>query len=522
MRISDEATEPKREQETGRREPMAEKVRMKKGRPTGDKGQKGSPATKAILVSDPKLDARTTVDMVLSDGLMIFLAIMMIPIVLLPTFFPLPQEVHDFLNASNLVILAIFYIEYFSKLYLAKDRKAHFTNFWHILDLIVITLPLLELFPILGITGTHSIILLRLLRILRLLTVGSRTIERRTHGEAGAIQEASKVSTMEIRAVDGSLGNVKDGIKFADLTTYLKDPKQTWIDISGVSDVDIVGLSKALDIPQLLLESKLVEEAYPRIDYLPSSSLVFLQAGQIDFPTEGKKYITVTKHGLLVVCAGSNIVTISRQKIEAFETILENARKRSKGDKALVVTVLYAVLDYVIEMYKDVVREIERELITLQNVPRGETPKDFLERTFELKKEVTKISSSLHHLKEVVGTITSKRAPLEGFDRSWEEIFDILLDETGYLYETTENSKENLLSIIELHINMTSYEMNKVMRVIAVITCLALIPSLVSGLLGMNVLGVPIPVHVWQIVSMTFIMMGCVAWIFYKLGWMRT
>ena len=69
---------------------------------------------------------------------------------------------------------------------------------------------------------------------------------------------------------------------------------------------------------------------------------------------------------------------------------------------------------------------------------------------------------------------------------------------------------------------MTSYEMNKVMRVIAVITCLALIPSLVSGLLGMNVLGVPIPVHVWQIVSMTFIMMGCVAWIFYKLGWMRT
>ena len=503
---------------------MAKKVKMKVDGPGRDKsrGPRSNPLKERE--DDPRGNAREIVDAVLSDGLMIFLAVMMLPIVLLPTFFDLGPEswgVKNFINAANLVILGIFYFEYYSKLYLAKDRWAHFKNGWHLVDLFVITLPLIELFPMIGITGTHSLLLLRLLRLLRLFAVSGRSMERKTHGEETMASAAPERSTMAISTVDGSLNNVKSGLSLEDVPGYLKDPTQTWIDISGVSEVDIKDLSRVLEIPETLLESKLVEEAYPRIDYMASQSLVFLQAGQIDTPTEGRKYLTIRKHGLLVVCAGQNILTLSRQKAEAFERILENARTRSKGDKVLVVTVLYSVLDYVLQMYRSVVHEIERELIKLENIPSDEKPRDFLARTFELKKEVTRLGSSLHHLKEVVGVITSKRAPLEGFDKSWEDVFDILLDEAGYLYETIENSKENLMSIIELHINMTSYQMNKVMRLIAVITSLTLIPSIIGGLLSMNIIDMPAPVHLWQMVAMTIIMMSTVGWTFYKLGWLK-
>jgi len=503
---------------------MAKKVKMKVDGPRRDKARGPRSKPSLEVEDDPRQYAREIVNAVLSDGLMIFLAAMMLPIVLLPTFFYLGPEswgVRDFISVANLVILAIFYVEYYSKLYLAKDRWAHFKNGWHLVDLFVITLPLLELFPMLGITGTHSLLLLRLLRLLRLFAVGGRSVERRGHGEETAESAALERSTMEIRTVDGALSNVKGGLALEQVPSYLTDPKQTWIDISGVTEVDIKNLSKVLDIQETLLESKLVEEAYPRIDYLASQSLVFLQAGHIEAPSEGRKYLSVKKHGLLVICAGQNILTISRQKAEAFEMILESARKRSKGDKALVVTVLYSVLDYVIQRYHAVVHEVERELIKLENMPSDEKPKDFLARTFELKKEVTRLGSSLHHLKEVVGVITSKRAPLEGFDSSWEDVFDILLDEAGYLYETIENSKENLMSIIELHINMTSYQMNKVMRLIAVISSLTLIPSIIGGLLSMNIIGMPAPVHLWQMVAMTLILMSTVGWIFYKLGWLK-
>jgi len=125
------------------------------------------------------------------------------------------------------------------------------------------------------------------------------------------------------------------------------------------------------------------------------------------------------------------------------------------------------------------------------------------------------------HLKEVLTVIMSRRVPLEGFEKSHEELFDILADETVYLHETAQNSKDDLSSLIELHINTTSYQMNRVMRVIAVITCLAVIPSLIGGMLGMNIIGASWPVRLWQVATMTLAAMAGVAYIFYKIGWFK-
>jgi Mg2+ and Co2+ transporter CorA len=471
--------------------------------------------------TDPRKDMRETVNQVLSDGLMIFLAIMLIPIILLPIFFALPIDVANFLYVSDLVVLALFYCEYFLKLYLARDRWAHFKDPWHLMDLVIIMIPLLEVFPILGVMGTRTSPLLRLFRLARLFAVSGRTVKRQAiHHDEIQVKGPGK-STMKIRALDGSLHNIKSGLALNDVAKYLDDQSQTWIEISEVSDVDLDGLSQALKIPVALLQSKLVEEAFPRIDYLESSSLVFLQAGELECLTGDSRLFTVTKTGMLIVCSGANIITLSRESSEEFEEILKIADRRPDHDKHLTVTILYSIMEYVIRNYKTIVREIERELIRLENIPKDEHPADFLETTFHMKKEVTRLSSSLHHLREVVDTITSKRVPLQGFDKGWGDLFDILLDETGYLYETTQNSKENLLSLIDLHINMTSYEMNKVMRFLAVITCLALIPTVIGGMMGMNVFGIP-DVKLWQVAAMTMIIMSAVAWTFYKLDWFRT
>jgi Mg2+ and Co2+ transporter CorA len=500
---------------------MAKKVKMK-----AEAKIDGSKVCKAPLQkiqnADPNLAMRVSVNLVLSDGFMIFLAILLIPIILLPFYSKLPTDINNFLLVADLVVIGIFYLEYFLKLFLAKDRWAHFKDPWHILDLIIILIPLLEIFPILGVMGTRTSPLLRLFRLARLFAVSGRIVKRKAGKPEAVPVKALRKSTMQIQAVDGSLHNVKKGVKLDELPKYLENESQTWIEISSVSDIDLEGLSQALKIPLTLLESKLVEEAFPRIDYLEASSLVFLQAGEIEHIKGTSNLFTVSKTGMLIVCSGFNIVTISREPSEDFDEILKIASKRPNHDKQMTVTILYSILDFIIRDYKTIVQKIETELIRLENIPKDEHPKDFLETTFNMKKEVTRLSSSLHHLREVVDTITSKRVPLAGFDKGWEDLFDILLDETGYLYETTANSKENLISLIDLHINMTSYEMNKVMRFLAVITCLALIPTVIGGMLGMNILGIPASVQLWQVVIMTLMLMSAVGWTFYKLDWLRT
>ncbi len=73
-------------------------------------------------------DRREVVDKILSDGFMAFLALLMIPIILLPMFFDFEADVLGFFSFMDWSIIGIFIIEYVSKLYLAENRRKHFLN----------------------------------------------------------------------------------------------------------------------------------------------------------------------------------------------------------------------------------------------------------------------------------------------------------------------------------------------------------------------------------------------------------
>ena len=61
--------------------------------------------------------------------------------------------------------------------------------------------------------------------------------------------------------------------------------------------------------------------------------------------------------------------------------------------------------------------------------------------------------------------------------------------------------------------------MNRAMKVITVLTAIVIIPQVVGGLLGMNLIDVPWHVLLWQVTAINFVAMFVVAYIFYKLGW---
>ncbi len=472
--------------------------------------------------ADPHQGARELVELVLTDGFMIFLALLMIPIVVLPMVFPdMPAEYSNFLEASDIVIIFFFIIEYFLKLYFSASRWKHFINGWHLLDLAIIVLPFLEIIPAIGLTIGLRSPLLRLVRIARVMAVGGRSVKRRIHEPSESVVPSEAHPTMKIQVVENDLSTVQKDITFEQMKAHWESPTQTWIDVSGISDGDLEKLSRIIGMPQMVLTSKLVEESYPRIDYLERQSVIFLLAGQVEVHHHGTHHLLITRNGLLIVCSGRNIMTISKQRSDAFDRILHRARSQFGSDQPLLVSILYSILDQIIGRYQKILVEVERELLRLENIDKKAMPRDFLETTFQLKKEVNRLVSSLLHLKEVLTVIMNRRVPIEGFDKSHEDLFDILADETVYLHETAQNSKDDLTSLIELHINTTSYETNKVMRVIAVITSLAIIPAFVTGLLGENLAGNPWSIHLWQVIAMTSSGMACVGYIFFKLGWLK-
>jgi Mg2+ and Co2+ transporter CorA len=73
-----------------------------------------------------------------------------------------------------------------------------------------------------------------------------------------------------------------------------------------------------------------------------------------------------------------------------------------------------------------------------------------------------------------------------------------------------------------LYINQTSFETNKILKILAVVTVISVIPSAVGGLIGTNLLDVPYPAYLWQLSLVIGVSMTLVTYTFIKLGWLKT
>jgi Mg2+ and Co2+ transporter CorA len=470
--------------------------------------------------ADSKKELRKVVNLLLPEGLMIFLAVLMIPIIIVPLFADLSDSVSSFLALLDNTILAIFILEYLLKAFLAQNIGKHVINPWHLLDLLIILIALVTLLPMVSTRFARSSLLLRLLRIIRIVAVGGRAVDRRSKLESSETKVEAVKEEMAIQVVDGSLGNVINKVPFEQLENYIHNPAQTWVNLTSVSEDDFGRLYQTLGIPEIILASELVDDSYPHMDYFEHYSIIFARIADVEIFTGEAASLKVSRSGLVIVCQGRNIITMSRNHSDSFERILDKARKIHHQEEPLAVTVLYTILKYILERDKQIIAALEQELIAIENTPLKERPDNFLETTFYLRKEVNQLVPALLHLKEIITSITSRRVPLEGFNEQYENIFDTLNDEAGYLHETASNARDALLSLIDLYINTTSYETNKVMRTIAVITSLGIIPALM-GLLGSNIAGNPWDIQLWQVFSLLGVIMLFMGWIFYRLGWLK-
>ena len=472
-------------------------------------------------IIDRKKGPREVVNSLLPYGLMIFLAVIMLPVILLPLFFDLPAGFTAMFHFLDYAILVVFILEYLLKTFLSQDILKHVINPWHLLDLFIVIVPLIGLLPMVSLRFGNTSLLLRLLRIIRIVAMSGRAVDRRIKSKYSAPESVTLQPTpMQIQVMDGELGNIYQNVPFEKLYEYIAKPSQTWINISPVNDDDFDKLSSALDISRIVLESELTDDSYPRVDYFEHYSLIFAKIADIQIFHTGTERLLIDRKGILVICHGQNIITISKAKNSLFEDIILKAQKALSPGEPLVVNILYTILKYILAKDKQIIAALEQELIILENIPWGKRPRNFLEITFYIRKEVNQIVPSLLHLKEIISVITSKRVPLEGFNESHEKIFDILLDESTYLHETASNARDNLQSLVDLYINTTSYQTNRVMRIIAVITCLGIIPA-VFGLMGSNIVGNPWNIQLWQLFGLLGVLMLAMGWVFYRLGWLK-
>ena len=475
---------------------------------------------------------REAVYRIFNDDVMIGLVAVLALAVIFPVLdHDLSSGMKVILDYVNYVVIGAFIAEYVLKLYVEdKSRISFVTDPLHVLDIIIIIIALLDFsplalsIPIISNSGELSP-MLRLLRLLRiplrgLLALGlaskAKTIEdsKKKPGEP-APDRLLKISTLDEE------GNTRGYSKGT--LSLEKDGKPLWVDFQEITKDDLSYIEEITEISGEEIKKKLIEGSFPRIDHIGEIPSILLWDSRI----ENKSDLTteITSPRMLVVLKDANIITLTTDKSELFTRV--NRPKDQINKKNLIVEVLFSLLKLKMNDYGKIVHEIENKISEFEEIPIDKTSPEFLHKTFLFKKEIQQVSDNLWHFHQVLDQIITKEDLLNlGINENHRRNINTLHSESKYICRTARNVKQSLDTLIELHINTVSYDLNRIMRVIAVITCLAIIPSVIGGLLGVNLVmengdSIGFQLYIPEVVFLVCSLMLLGLYAFYKMGWLR-
>ena len=263
--------------------------------------------------------------------------------------------------------------------------------------------------------------------------------------------------------------------------------KGCWIDIVAPSTEEIDEIANATQISRDFLTAALDREEKARTEIDEEQLLVVID---IPFFRSNKDYdtmplgIIVTKDVIVTVCLESNAVTsgFNAKTYKMFSTY-----KKTRF--------LFQILYKSATLYLKYIRNIIRRTDDLEAHLRQAMENSKLFSMLDLQKSLTYFTTSLRSNYMVTEKLlrlrtTPQTQQLIKLYEEDEDLLDDVIVEYKQAIEMVEMYSHILNSMMEVFASIISNNLNLVMRFLASVTIILSIPTLISGLWGMNV---PVP-----------------------------
>jgi Mg2+ and Co2+ transporter CorA len=429
-----------------------------------------------------------------------------------PMVFDVSPGLERALTVVEWVLVGMFAAEFFIQGAVAHDRHSWIRSPWRIVDAITVLGPVAALLPQVSDLARGSL-MLRMLRVGRAVAFGTRAGSHAVRKPRDMSQAVGpRTPTVSFVSAEGDLHPVRSD--WGSFLAWTREPAASWFHASDLDRDHFYELAHAAGVSDQEINSVFEEDVHAKLREGSHHATLILQmptVSEVGFPEVHRDRLlaVVTKKGILTVTTGSFDL----------HSAVEHLSKRVALPKfAFPARIAAALLSVARERNLFVEHRFDEEARRLEALEGGNA---LLRESFRLRREISTTALDLWHVKAVVRALADGKTTLRGMDLREEKYLDDLLAETESLYETVNKSKEEVKSLIELHINFKSFEMNAFLKLLSIVTFLGLIPSVAGGLLGMNVAGNPWPVTLGQVAFAVAMGMATVLYVFAVKGWLK-
>jgi Mg2+ and Co2+ transporter CorA len=311
--------------------------------------------------------------------------------------------------------------------------------------------------------------------------------------------------------------NVWDGERLRqssvnNLSTEFDHP--TWIDLAETNEEDLQQVAEVIQIPGQLITGRsraiyLHADRFPQYMKIPAS-----------YPTMSTTMTNFQfrRIPVLILLSQESVLTIFSSATDIRNRISEEFTKKSLPNVSIPAQVTFFTLLHLMETHEKCADTFEAFSEKCEeSYPRWS--RQMFSDVFNIWKGATRSLRILNRFKTLVESIAKGTVRIP-FKQQERELFELIYDRAEAAEDTVEMAQQTLKELMDMRLDDISHETNMAMRLMAAITCIVAIPSVIGALLGMNLLGMPWPWPLWQVALIGILPAVLMAAYFYMKGWL--
>lgn len=272
-------------------------------------------------------------------------------------------------------------------------------------------------------------------------------------------------------------GVLKEG-KVDDL---LHPNKVVWADYLSPSKNELNELSDVSGIPLDDLKEALDEEERPKVMDLEKYSLLIFRA-----PLFGKDEITTKPISIFLSRQQNDVITLRLSESKSIERI-NNIIKTDGGNKLFekgAVVFVYRLIDEILTSFFNVLDDIDEKIDKIESRVFEKPDTATIEQIFQVKKTLIYFHRALTADREVISAIEKEyafhiqRRDIKQFRTLYNDIVQLIDMESTY--------RELLTGTLDMYLSSVSNNLNTVMKKLTAMASFVLVPTLITGIYGMN------------------------------------
>ncbi|HSN42529.1 MAG TPA: magnesium/cobalt transporter CorA [Propionibacteriaceae bacterium] len=263
-----------------------------------------------------------------------------------------------------------------------------------------------------------------------------------------------------------------------------------WLGLKDPTDEDMSKFAKQFDLHELAIEDAIEGHTRSKLEVFDDDVFAVVSTiAYVDHESVTETSEVVATGQIMVFVCPNYALTVRRGDHAA----LSGLRARLETDPERLslgpASVLYGVLDVVVDDYNRVVREFENDVDEIEEMVFSRQGTREIDRVYQLKRELIEFKRSVVPLASPLAALSTRSFP--NIPEDARAYFREVADHHTEAREAIASYDEVLTSLLQAGLARASVEDNQDMRKISAAVAILAVPTTIGAIYGMNFTNMP-------------------------------